>query len=487
MNYNIYHESNQFDYSFNFVNTVGELQTVILQALNIPKSDLLFLMHDDKILGKDYPFTDNLAEKNLFDIHIFVVCDYYRVAEGTKQAYNQWLTTQINNTDLIVANQQLLLYNTNNNLSTPNLNFFTGSSNSTQQSSPPSRVYQNPQFSASQATRGMNPLRATARSSSANTTSTPTSTTSVPMNDNGPITPSNPVTSGSRSRRTGNGFLGNSNASRPTITTFGGNGSNGQIQSMLQSFLSRGNGSGAGSSISSIFDTMMNNNIYDLAVTMTEGPDGSNIGLVATSGIDGGLSGYNQSDFFQRLMSDLEPVPVTLTREGINQLPTFKFSELPVEIKESNTCSVCLEDFGDDDQTRVLLCKHYFHKDCIDRWLTQENVRCPLCRHDNRDELSATHRPTGSTSVVAPALVPGTPFLATVTAESSSAGSDESEYESDEDDDEDDETTSESVEEDEVEIEVEIPADMDQLLDEILDEHFGEDLDEMERELMRNL
>ena len=477
MNYNIYHESNQFDYSFNFVNTVGELQTVILQALNIPKSDLLFLMHDDKILGKDYPFTDNLAEKNLFDIHIFVVCDYYRVAEGTKQAYNQWLTTQINNTDLIVANQQLLLYNTNNNLSTPNLNFFTGSSNSTQQSSPPPRVYQNPQFSASQATRGINPLRATARSSSANTTST--STTSVPMNDNGPITPSNPATSdrvGGRGRRAGNGFLGNSSASRPTITTFGGNG---QIQSMLQSFLNggRSNGSGAGSSISSIFDTMMSNNIYDLAVTMTEGPDGSNIGLVATSGIDGGVGGYNQSDFFQRLMSDLEPVPVTLTREGINQLPTFKFSELPVEIKESGTCSVCLEDFGDNDQTRVLLCKHYFHKDCIDRWLTQENVRCPLCRHDNRDEPSATRRPTESASAPAP----GTPILAAVTAESSS-DSNSSEYESDE---EDEDETSESVEEDEVE--VEIPADMDQLLDEILDEHFGEDLDEMERELMRNL
>jgi hypothetical protein len=395
MNYHIYHDSNQFEFTFNFVNTVGDLQTVILQALNIPKSNLLFLMYNDKILGKDYPFTDNLVDKELFDISIFVVPDYYQAGEGTKVAYDQWLHAQISSTDLITANQQLLFYNTNNNLATPNLNFFTESNVTTS-------------VPASQRPRPTSTQQPTINNSQ--------DSAPVRMNDQG-IVPQegsmlqtllnrgrgrgqNASQAGRRAQasrgaqRGRGGFLGNSGGmSRPTINTFGSG--NEQLQSILQNFLTGDHQSGSSSSsISNIFDTMINNNIFGLAVTMTEGPEGSNIGLVATGAVGG--SGYSNSDFFQRLLSDLEPVPVTLTRESVNQLPIFKFSELPTEIKESNTCSICLDDFADDDEIRVLLCKHYFHKDCIDRWLTQENVRCPLCRHDIRDRCPGQDMGAGS-------------------------------------------------------------------------------------------
>jgi hypothetical protein len=32
-------------------------------------------------------------------------------------------------------------------------------------------------------------------------------------------------------------------------------------------------------------------------------------------------------------------------------------------------CAVCLEDFVDGDQLRVLGCRHRFHTTCVDRWL----------------------------------------------------------------------------------------------------------------------
>ncbi|MEX0596165.1 MAG: hypothetical protein WD512_06655, partial [Candidatus Paceibacterota bacterium] len=155
MNYHIYHQAYQFEFTFNFVNTVGDLQTVILQALNISKDDLLFILHNDKILGKDYLFTQDLSQAELFDIDLFVVTDYYRVSQGTKATYNQWLLSQITNTDLIVANQQLLFYNTHNNLSTPNLNFFTNNNttstsniNSSPDSTTPSHTSSNNNGSA---------------------------------------------------------------------------------------------------------------------------------------------------------------------------------------------------------------------------------------------------------------------------------------------------------------------------------------------------
>lgn len=342
MNYHLYYLGNQFEFTFNFINTVGDLQTVILQALNIQKSKLLFLSHGDKILGKDYLFTDNLADKELFDINIFVVPDYYEVEDGTKRIYNEWLNNQIVNSDLITANQQLLLFNTNNNLTSPNLHFFTND----QQPRP---------------RRHRSPLR--------------------PSRPPPPI-PSE-VNTNRRVRRAapnGNGPLLQSFFGGSGSLSIDGAGGNNQLQQMIQNFLG-GSDAGSTTSLSNIFNEMINNDIYDLGVTMTHGPNGNSIGVVASGSVGG-------NDFFRRLLSDLEPVPITLSRENIEELPTFKYSEVPDEIKEPNadgTCSICLEEFNGDDEVRVLLCKHYFHKTCIDRWLGEENVRCPLCRHDSRE------------------------------------------------------------------------------------------------------
>ena len=41
-------------------------------------------------------------------------------------------------------------------------------------------------------------------------------------------------------------------------------------------------------------------------------------------------------------------------------------------------CSICLVDFAPGDECRKLACSHYFHRECIERWLDQR-LRCPLC------------------------------------------------------------------------------------------------------------
>ena len=46
-------------------------------------------------------------------------------------------------------------------------------------------------------------------------------------------------------------------------------------------------------------------------------------------------------------------------------------------------CSVCYEALGEGEYVRELpLCKHVFHKKCVDRWMKQDSERmsCPLCR-----------------------------------------------------------------------------------------------------------
>ncbi|VVB07228.1 unnamed protein product [Arabis nemorensis] len=65
------------------------------------------------------------------------------------------------------------------------------------------------------------------------------------------------------------------------------------------------------------------------------------------------------------------------TRDGKNQSDgVFRGGEE----KSSQECSVCLNEFQDEEKLRVIPnCCHLFHIDCIDIWL-QNNANCPLCR-----------------------------------------------------------------------------------------------------------
>ncbi|CAH1757370.1 9751_t:CDS:2 [Entrophospora sp. SA101] len=51
-----------------------------------------------------------------------------------------------------------------------------------------------------------------------------------------------------------------------------------------------------------------------------------------------------------------------------------------VLLGNSEKCQVCLCDYVTDEELRVLNCNHGFHKDCIDKWLTEGSNKCPICR-----------------------------------------------------------------------------------------------------------
>ncbi|XP_042497055.1 RING-H2 finger protein ATL46-like [Macadamia integrifolia] len=86
------------------------------------------------------------------------------------------------------------------------------------------------------------------------------------------------------------------------------------------------------------------------------------------------------SDTLQRQLQQLFHLHDSgLDQAFIDALPVFFYKEI-VGLKEPSDCAVCLCEFSEQDNLRLLpICSHAFHINCIDTWLLS-NSTCPLCR-----------------------------------------------------------------------------------------------------------
>ncbi|XP_064965339.1 E3 ubiquitin-protein ligase ATL6-like [Musa acuminata AAA Group] len=71
-----------------------------------------------------------------------------------------------------------------------------------------------------------------------------------------------------------------------------------------------------------------------------------------------------------------------LSPEVLETFPTLMYADVKgLKVgKGSLECAVCLSEFDDDEELRLLpRCSHVFHTDCIGAWLAS-HVTCPVCR-----------------------------------------------------------------------------------------------------------
>ncbi|KAF8868934.1 hypothetical protein CPB85DRAFT_1242210 [Mucidula mucida] len=71
--------------------------------------------------------------------------------------------------------------------------------------------------------------------------------------------------------------------------------------------------------------------------------------------------------------------------EGASRGDTPPSDDVPVPAAIGReTCPICIVDFEDDDDVRILPCegKHRFHQQCVDPWLLELSSSCPICRQD---------------------------------------------------------------------------------------------------------
>jgi hypothetical protein len=125
-----------------------------------------------------------------------------------------------------------------------------------------------------------------------------------------------------------------------------------------------------------------------------QGQQGRRWVIYIISGSHNGGGQQQHNDFPASLFSDnpsyedlmmlshfLGPVrPVTATAQQIETIPITIYRKDQMTEMINDKCQVCLEDYAESQELRMLQCKHGFHKDCIDRWLTEGRNCCPICR-----------------------------------------------------------------------------------------------------------
>lgn len=72
----------------------------------------------------------------------------------------------------------------------------------------------------------------------------------------------------------------------------------------------------------------------------------------------------------------------TGVKQAIGQLELRTLKEGDKELDPNeNDCVVCFDIYKPQDVIRILACKHFFHKACIDPWLLAHRT-CPICKCD---------------------------------------------------------------------------------------------------------
>ncbi|MCQ2819947.1 MAG: hypothetical protein MJ252_21995, partial [archaeon] len=81
-------------------------------------------------------------------------------------------------------------------------------------------------------------------------------------------------------------------------------------------------------------------------------------------------------------------------KRAVNELKSFKLTDISKLNEEKKNCSICLEPFQINESVITLPCFHIFHEKCILKWLETQNF-CPICRFKIEDQLGGGNNPFG--------------------------------------------------------------------------------------------
>lgn len=90
--------------------------------------------------------------------------------------------------------------------------------------------------------------------------------------------------------------------------------------------------------------------------------------------------GRATQNLFAEFMSTSGSTATTIKRgvKSVDLYPSYKYTGAPLP-EDKKTCAICLSDYEIDEDIRTIPCMHFYHKSCIDEWMSRSCV-CPICK-----------------------------------------------------------------------------------------------------------
>eukprot|EP00759_Apiculatamorpha_spiralis_P046482 PhF_6_TR42839/c0_g1_i1/m.64875 len=96
-------------------------------------------------------------------------------------------------------------------------------------------------------------------------------------------------------------------------------------------------------------------------------------------GLTGDIDNYSYEQLLE-LEDRIGKVNTGLKEKEKSSFITLKAFDAKQQGQE-NVCTICLDEYEEGCTLGILPCNHGFHKDCVDRWVSENNV-CPMCKQD---------------------------------------------------------------------------------------------------------
>ena len=126
---------------------------------------------------------------------------------------------------------------------------------------------------------------------------------------------------------------------------------------------------------SSTLTELSTNIINSLSTGMTNRPNIFSSTLLDSIGTGLDTSNHQHND-----------VRVTMHGDENKELTYIKYNDITPQycsthsIVKTTDCTICLENFQNNDDILITGCKHLFHKKCAEKWLSSYSVKCPICK-----------------------------------------------------------------------------------------------------------
>ncbi|WWD02063.1 hypothetical protein V865_000101 [Kwoniella europaea PYCC6329] len=120
--------------------------------------------------------------------------------------------------------------------------------------------------------------------------------------------------------------------------------------------------------------------------------------------ITGGPLTDEEMNLISELMGPAKPPTVNkdeIEKSGLKIVSGSEMDDLRKDGKLLDICGdrclVCLSEYEPEDECRILNCRHGYHKECVDQWLSKGGNSCPACRSEAVDTTKLPKETTTTT------------------------------------------------------------------------------------------